>query len=408
MSMKCKSCKREIEDNSIFCNWCGKKQLKEKKSDGAIKIPKAKQLPSGSWHIYLTAEKQPITEPTKDLCEAKAMAFRAGFIERKKGAKEAPILLDDAIEKYISRRAVLSPNTIRSYRIYQKNRFQSCQGVNIRDAVDWQRYINEEAKLCAPKTLKNAWGFIKSVLEENGIPAPKVTLPQSSVKEHKWLTPEQIVVFCKAVEGKGFEKEALFALHGLRRGELLALRWGDVDIKSDTIRIHATIAQNEKNQYVEKPTTKTEKSTRTVPIMIPRLRQLLKEEMGAPNERISHEPPNGLWRKINDVCAESGLPLVGVHGLRHSFASLAYHLGFKEEECMRIGGWSDYRIMHEIYTHIASTDINARTKTMESFYKDSIVSDPRPENKKSDSSLINQANGHIVGVNDCINKHISI
>lgn len=372
MSTKCKSCKRDVPDNATFCPWCGQKQVREHKKDGVIKVPEPTQLPSGSWRIYLRAEQQSVTEPTKDRCIAKAKAIRAGFVEQKKKAKDDPLPLSEAIENYILRRALLSPNTIRSYRIYQKNRFKSCQGVNIREPVDWQSYINEEATLCAPKTLKNAWGFIKSVLEENGIAVPKVTLPKLPVSEHTWLTPEQIIVFCKAIEGKPFEKEVLLALHSLRRGELLALRWDDIDFKSDSFRVHAVIAQNEKNEYVEKPTPKTKKSNRTIPFMIPRLRQLLKDECGPKGEHISHEPPNGLWRKINEVCAANDLPLVGVHGLRHSFASLAYHLGFKEEECMRIGGWSDYRIMHEIYTHLAARDINARVKEMENFYKENL------------------------------------
>lgn len=185
--------------------------MRERKKDGVIKVPEPKQLPSGSWRIYLRAEQQSVTEPTKDRCIAKAKAIRAGFVEQQKKAKDQPLLLSEAIENYITRRTLLSPNTIRGYRIYQKNRFKSCQGVNIREPVDWQSYINEEAALCAPKTLKNAWGFIKSVLEENGIAAPKVTLPKLPVSEHKWLTPEQIIVFCKAIEGKSFEKEALFA-----------------------------------------------------------------------------------------------------------------------------------------------------------------------------------------------------
>ncbi len=61
-----------------------------------------------------------------------------------------------------------------------------------------------------------------------------------------------------------------------------------------------------------------------------------------------------------------------MHGLRHSFASRAYSLGFKEVECMRIGGWSDYQIMHEIYTHLAARDLNARVKEMANFYEENL------------------------------------
>lgn len=39
---------------------------------------------------------------------------------------------------------------------------------------------------------------------------------------------------------------------------------------------------------------------------------------------------------------------------------------------MRIGGWSDYKVMHEIYTHLAARDLNARVRKMENFYKENL------------------------------------
>ena len=56
--MFCKSCKREIPENSLYCNWCGVRQLREKKKKADISIPAARQLKSGAWNIELRAEKQ--------------------------------------------------------------------------------------------------------------------------------------------------------------------------------------------------------------------------------------------------------------------------------------------------------------------------------------------------------------
>lgn len=95
--MKCKSCGREIESNSMFCNWCGEKQIKERKKKDEIKVPSPRKLASGNWRIYLDAEKQSITEPTKALCIAKAKAVRAGFIEKKKLAPK--LTVKQAIQK---------------------------------------------------------------------------------------------------------------------------------------------------------------------------------------------------------------------------------------------------------------------------------------------------------------------
>jgi hypothetical protein len=157
MSTKCKFCKREIETNSIFCNWCGKKQLKEKKRNGEIRIPKPKQLPSGSWHIYLAAEKQPITEATKDLCEAKARAFRAGFLDRQK--KLPTLTWSKAIDTYIADRSEsMSPETVRGYRVIQRNRFHAIMQKPMSTQVNWQAEINDALTRLSDKSVKNAWG----------------------------------------------------------------------------------------------------------------------------------------------------------------------------------------------------------------------------------------------------------
>ena len=39
---------------------------------------------------------------------------------------------------------------------------------------------------------------------------------------------------------------------------------------------------------------------------------------------------------------------------------------------MRIGGWSDYKVMHEIYAHLTARDLNARVREMENFYKENL------------------------------------
>ena len=368
MRCKNKGCAREIDDDSIFCKWCGEKQIRQRKKKDEISVPKPQQLPSGSWRIVLRAEGESVTEPTPELCIARAKAIRAGFLERRRAVPGGT--LSEAVDRYIQRREnTLSPTTIRAYRIIQKNRFKGPMGKSIKAPTDWQKVCSDEAALCSAKTLKNAWLLVASVLRENGLDVPKVKLPQQKQTERKWLDPDQIVAFCQACRGKPVEREALLALMSLRRSEILALKWADVDLEHDCIRVHSSLTPDENNKYVLKDTTKSRTSTRSVPILIPRLRELL-EDPCAPDELISTEPPNGLWRKINDVCQGAGLPAVGIHGLRHSFASLAYHLGYREEECMRIGGWSDFKVMHEVYTHLAAKDIKTKADAMYKFYED--------------------------------------
>lgn len=47
--MVCKNCKRAIDDDSIFCKWCGERQIRERKKKGEVKVPKPRQLADGRW-----------------------------------------------------------------------------------------------------------------------------------------------------------------------------------------------------------------------------------------------------------------------------------------------------------------------------------------------------------------------
>ena len=101
--------------------------------------------------------------------------------------------------------------------------------------------------------------------------------------------------------------------------------------------------------------------------MIPELLAALEavEDKSGPVVRCN---PNTIYHQINRVCARNGLPRVGTHGLRHSFASLGYHLGVPELEMMQLGGWADNQTMIRIYTHIANADRVRAENAMAGFF----------------------------------------
>lgn len=386
--MICKHCKREIDDCSIFCQWCGERQIKERRSKGGVKVPSPRKLASGRWNIELRAEGQSVTEDTPELCRAKAMAIRAGIIAEKKNAA-GKLTLRQAIAQYIAQReGTLSPCTVRGYDTIRRKRFPGKMDKPISQTDNWQSEIDAAAKKYAPKTIKNDWGLISTVMRQNNVSVPPIKIPQQKAAGRLWLDPEQILAFCAACRDNRAEREMLFALLSLRRSEILGLRWNDIDLRHNCINITQVVVPNRDNKFVVKESAKTEKSARTVPILIPRLRDLLQKPDGASDaDRISSVPPNSLYTIINRVCRAANLPEVGVHGLRHSFASLAYFLGFREEECMRIGGWSDYKIMHEIYTHLYMRSLKEKENKMYQFYKtQGKLVLPNLEDNGSDSS----------------------
>ena len=59
--------------------------------------------------------------------------------------------------------------------------------------------VNEEAKLCGPKTLRNAFGLVAAAVEAEGLPRPSVSLPQLGKADHAFLQPEQIQTLVKEI-----------------------------------------------------------------------------------------------------------------------------------------------------------------------------------------------------------------
>lgn len=365
--MKCRKCKAELPDELHFtyCGYCGEKLLRDRKKKDEIKIPTPRKR-GQKWYVDLRREGVTVIENTEAEAKAKAVAIRAGFVDVKK--RPSAVTLEKAIDNYIEVRSnVLSPSTLVGYKSVKKNRFKSVMQCPVADIKDWQEVINAEAAICSPKTVKNAWGLIRPAIEAAGVELPKVKLPQLVPKEPVFLTPEQISVFVAAVKGTPVEIPALLGLHSLRRSEIAALDWANIDLRKRIIKVSGAVVPGENWALVEKPTNKNSASTRTVPIMIPELYDALKAVPDKSGKVVTCYIST-IYDWVNKVCDENDLPRLGVHGLRHSFASLAYHVRMSEQAAMQIGGWSDYATMRKIYTHLSTQDINAAANSMSKFY----------------------------------------
>lgn len=341
----------------------------KKKND--IKIPKIVQLPSGSYltQVMIKGVRHTITKETYAECAAEAAAIKYGAKEAEKKKSSKSLTLSDAIDAYIDARVdALSPSTIYSYKGYKKNCFQSMMGADVYQTTNeqWQAAIKRESIGRSPKYIANVWGFISSAILESTGTKPKVNLPAKENNRRPFLDPDQIKVFVDAIKGESIEVAALLAICSLRRSEIKGLKWESVDLKNNTIKVSGAMVYSETGM-VHKKQNKTQKSTRTIPIIAP-LRAAL-EVADRKSEYVV--PYNGsyIYSQINEICEANGLPLVGVHGLRHSFASLAYHLQIPTKITMEIGGWSDISTVDRIYTHLAQKDIAKRAKEFSNFFE---------------------------------------
>lgn len=340
-----------------------------------MKLPKAKKLPSGSWfiHLRLGGENIPITASTEKACINEARMVKAEYLagRREKLPTVDSITLSQCIDKYIKRRR-LSPSTVRGYRIIQKNYFQEYMEKPIRSIQSWQDVYDSERDRLAPYTLKNAFGFLRSVYKETmRREMPMVEMLPPKRAEHPFLDKEEIRTFMAAIEGDNCEIGALLALHSLRVSETLDLTWDDVDLKRKRLRVHGAVVPDEDNKWVKKDENKNETSRRYVPIFIPRLEELLKEHYGDDKPVCRYKTEGGLYKAINRVCEGAGLPKVGNHGLRHSFASLVVLLHLPEPVLQAVGGWKDSATVHKIYTHISQRDLTEQLAEVQAWFEES-------------------------------------
>ena len=358
--MKCKRCKREIADNSIFCNWCGHQQLT---ASNEVRVPKPTHK-SDTWfaNIMVDGQRTYVSGESEEDYYAQARALKAGLIEKKKAAPR--LTLGTAIDKYLKDNGnLISPSTLNGWESYRRTRFKPYMDMDI-GSIPYQKMINDEAKIVSGKTVINAYDLVRHALDYAKYQRPQVKLPKKKKSQRAWLDYQQIQILLDKCKGKPYELGILLGLHGLRRSEILHLTADDIDTDRGLIYVRGAAVVGTGNKLVDKDTNKTTSSSRSVHIVIPRLNDLIEGKKG----KLITTNPTTLYGNINRLCEKNGLPKVGVHGLRHSFASLAHHLKWDELTTMREGGWDDPTVVHEIYTHLASQDANEDIQRMKKFY----------------------------------------
>ena len=336
-----------------------------------LKIPKIIQLPSGAYStkVMIDGKRHTITRETKEECAAEAAAIKYRSKLAEDHRRTYRTTLSEAVDAYIEkRRGKCSPATIKGYVSYKDSRLQSMMDANIYTTTDaqWQKAVDKDFRGLSTKYTKNAWSMFASAIEAETGKRPNVELRPVIKADRPFLEPEQVLEFVDAVKGDRVEIAALLELSSLRISEVLDVRGTDIDLKKNRIRVQGAAVIDENNELIHKRENKNTSSVRYVPI-IPPLREAL-EKVELTNDYLVKLTCIQVYKSINKICRNNNLPEVGNHGLRHSFASLAYHLQIPEKIAMEIGGWADDGTMRKIYTHLAQQDIDKRAKDFTNFF----------------------------------------
>ncbi|MBO3752175.1 site-specific integrase [Streptosporangiaceae bacterium NEAU-GS5] len=189
-----------------------------------------------------------------------------------------------------------------------------------------------------------------------------VVLPPWPHKEQQSWSAEEVRTFLRAAESHPLYPAFLLLLtYGLRRGEVLGLRWSDISAEDNTIYVRQQL-QRVGQQLILGP-LKTPASRRNLPLLRT-VREVLEDHF----KRQSHRPiandlvfttstgrpiePRSFVRSFQRLCVAADVRQIRVHDLRRTVASLLNKLGVSARDAQVILGHSRLAVTLEIYTNV--------------------------------------------------------
>ena len=233
-----------------------------------------------------------------------------------------------------------------------------------------------QPKGLSAKTVRNIHQVLSSALdlavEQKLIlmnPALKCALPKVEHREMQTLPAEQLAAFLQEAKNSGvYELYYLDLATGLRRGELLGLKWEDIDLDQGVIRVRRQVARI--NGKVQEMPLKTKNSYRSIAISqeaVQMLREMKDKGLGEyvfPSPTGGPISPDSVLNMLHRVLERAGLPPLRFHDLRHTFATLALQNGVDIKTVSGMLGHFSAGFTLDTYAHVTTAAQKEAANTM--------------------------------------------
>ena len=251
------------------------------------------------------------------------------------------------------------------------------------EARHLQMFYSEMLRKVKPNTVIHYHAIIHSALKyamkTDMVPqnvAMKVDRPRKNSFQPTFLDAEQMQKLFEIVKGTRLELPVLVAaFYGLRRGEVLGLKWDAIDFNRGTLTIKRTVTEatiDGTMKIIEQDSAKTKSSLRTLPLVwsfrdyfqkVKEAQELNKKVCGNcynydydgyvfVNELEERMRPDYLTEYFPKYIAKHGVPKMRFHDLRHSCASLLLANGVPLKQIQEWLGHSDFSTTANIYAHL--------------------------------------------------------
>ncbi len=288
------------------------------------------------------------------------------------------------------------PNTVRNYRERYEHNIRDVIGNMIISEVKpmhCQKVLNLMEERYKGSTIEQCRITMASMFfyaQENQIipisPVVKsVKTPKKIEKKVRFLTLEEQDKFLKAAEGtSNYYQFALILQTGLRTGEMIGLKWEDIDFRKRIISINRTMEfrygdqefrigePKSKAGYRTIPMTQTaydilkakEKERHTIKVLNLRYKDFVFiNRKGMPTKNSTYD--TALYKLADKV----GIPRFSMHTLRHTFATRAIEAGMKPKTLQEILGHANIGVTMNLYVHITEDEKEKEIKKFEQAFK---------------------------------------
>lgn len=200
-----------------------------------------------------------------------------------------------------------------------------------------------------------------------------VDTPRMADRELHVLTPGQVHLLLAAVADDRLEALYVLAVTtGMREGELLALRWRDVDLERKTLSVRATLYHTKEDGYILS-SPKTKRSQRQIALSALALAALRRHRLRQDLERLASpewadldfvfpntvgkpmDAMNLLHHQFHPLLKRAGLPRIRFHDLRHTAATLLLGRGVNPKIVSEMLGHASIAITLDTYSHVLPT-----------------------------------------------------
>ena len=277
------------------------------------------------------------------------------------------------IEEYIeSKSNVLSPSTIFNYRSILKNLPNSFTSLplNIVDLKEVQSAINAYAVGRSPKSTRNASALITSSFKQAALDISlNVSLPQKIKSDMRIPTEEEVRLILDYVKDSHYEVPVVLAAYmGLRRSEICALKWADVDFEKNVLHIHSAVVFGEDG--LEEKTTKSVSGDRFLSMPVPVVDALMRSDKNG--ENVCKLNPHTITNRFKEKAVAVGVEPFNFHALRHFYASVMLSLNIPNKYAQRRMGHATDHMLKNVYQHLMQAKIDETDRMIDEYFSPTI------------------------------------